>query len=325
MYTYRLTGTHYQIGVEYGELLRTTRYLLPQSNPVKASFAQNCERVIAKHAPGLLDELTGMIEGSGYTPEKLRIAALVLDARPACSVMAISGEHTADKKPIFARNFDWFDGFRHRATLIDAQITGKYPHVGFNDVFMGRHDGMNAAGLAIGIAHVAGKGDKVGMMFPLAVRHVLDCCETVESAVAFLESVPHVRNTNFLLMDRHNTIAIVEASPRQVQTTYAEKGFAAITNQFESPEMQLKENTRHRPTDSPQRLARMKVWFMQREAAIDLASVAKFMSARAPRGVCVQTRRGKHRFGTIWSWIANPGERVIHFSDETAAYRSITF
>ena len=314
--------------MEYGGLLKATRYLLPQASPEKILFALKCERVVKEHMPDILDELQGIAEATHYDMNRLKALALALNAHPGCSVMAISGEHTTDGKPLFARNFDWYESAQKRSALIDAQVPNKLRHISSNDTLIGRYDGINEAGLAIAISYVAGRADKVGVMFPLAVRHVLDTCRTTQEGVAFLESIPHVRATNFLLMDASSTIATVEASPRKVTTTYSENGFGFITNQFQSEAMTAQENPKKRPSDSGQRLLRLKIWASEHAGNISAESVQQVMQRPYPSGMCVNVRRGRRTFGTMWSWVARPGERAIHFADgspATVRYQTLTF
>ena len=328
MNMYCLEGTHYEIGVEYGMLLRANRYLLPRLKDSKIKFAKKCETFVAHFAPELLDELQGMADGGRYNPESLQTMALALDARPACTVVAISGEHTEDGKPLFARNYDWYMWYNRIGALIEAHAPGTHSSIGCNDLFAGRHDGINAAGLAIGIAYVNGGRDRAGIMFPLAVRYILDHYETVEDAVAFLQRIPHVRNTNFLLVDKNGTIATVEASPKQVHVRYSETGFGVITNQFQSSEMAKYETEKRRPPDSSQRLYRLKAWFRERNTTVNATGLSHIMSRPYPTGACINTRKGKHKFGTIWSWIAQPGESRIFFADGnpgTVRYQKIDF
>jgi predicted choloylglycine hydrolase len=189
---------------------------------------------------------------------------------------------------------------------------------------------MNEAGLAIAITDVMGGRHTPGIMFPLAVRHILNTCATTETAVAFLEKIPFIRNNNFLVADAAGTIATVEASPKRVNVTYAADGFAVITNHFLSERMALLEAVKHRPANSLQRLLRLQAWFRDWTEPITSNALQTIMSRPYPGGVWTMVKPGKHAiFGTVWSWVASLGERQMMFAEGTPqgnmGYRCIEY
>jgi predicted choloylglycine hydrolase len=231
---------------------------------------------------------------------------------------------------LFARNHDWYFWYGRCAALIDVSIPGELASIGGNDLWIGRHDGLNEAGLAIGITNVMGGRHTPGIMFPLAVRHILNTCTTTEAAVAFLERIPYIRNNNFLVADAAGTIAIVEVSPKRVNVTYATNGFGVITNHFQSERMALLENVKHRPAHSLQRLLRLQAWFRDCQEAITSSALQAIIGRPYPGGVWTVIKPGKHTiFGTVWSWVAALGERQMYFAEGTpqgnAGYRCIEF
>jgi hypothetical protein len=106
MHMYRMQGTHYQIGVEVGIQLRAARIPLPQVSQTRLKFAARCEPHLRDCAPELFDEIAGMAEGSGYDAARLTMIALALDAHPACSAVAVAGQHTVAGRPLVGRNHD---------------------------------------------------------------------------------------------------------------------------------------------------------------------------------------------------------------------------
>lgn len=316
MNMYRLAGSHYDVGAEYGYLLQSSRFPLPPIKPAQIKFAEKCEKIVAKHAPELLDELHGMIDGSNYDANHLKALALTLNIPPACSIVAIAGQHTADGKPLFGRNHDWYAWYGWSAALCDVAVPGELRSIGGNDLFVGRHDGVNEAGLAVGITDVAGGRHTPGVMFPLAVRHILNTCRTTEEAAAFLEQIPFIRNNNFLIADAAGTIAMVEASPSRVHVTYAEKGFAAVTNHFQSERMALAEKIKNRPANSVQRLLRLRTWFREHDEPVTRDSLQAILSRPYPGGMWAAYQSGKRPvLSTVWSWVTSLGEREIHFAE----------
>ncbi len=328
MHMYRLEGTHRQIGAEYGMLLRSARIALPQMSATRRAFAEKCEPHVRECAPHLLDELDGLAEGSGYDLERVRAVSLAMGAEPACSIMAVSGEHTADGKPIFGRNFDWYRGFRSRMAFCHTIPDGSIPSLGFNDVLVGRMGGINAAGVAIAIASVEGGRDHPGVMFHLAARAVLDRCTSTAEAVEFLGAIRHSRTINFLVADASGAIAAVEASPYKVAAICPANGFAAVTNQFQAKEMARYEKTRRRPPNSYRRLCTLREWFAAQQGPIIPEDVQRLLGTPIPHGVCWMGSGRNKGVSTVWSWTARLGANEIMLalgSPTEVAYQPYTF
>ncbi len=314
MHMYRLAGTYRQIGLEYGLQLRAERVPLMPTSRTRLEFAVACEPFVRECAPELFDEIDGMAEGSGYDVQRLTMIALGLNAHPGCSIAAVAGSQTADGQTLFGRNHDWYQASGQHATFLEIRPDGAIPSLGCNDGTIGRFDGINAAGVAIGITAVEGGRDHPGVMFPLAARIVLDRCRTTAEAVDLLQRLRHARSINFLVADASGDLAALEAVPGRVGVIRSDKGFLAVTNQFQSDEMARYEKVSHRPPTSYRRLCTLREWFAARQGPLTRADLEAVLSTPTPRGVCAvpRTRRG---VGTVWSWTARLGDGVIHLSD----------
>lgn len=108
-------------------------------------------------------------------------------------MVAVSGDHTVDGNPRFSRNYDFYESFADFSELYRTRPTDHLASVGCSDHWVGRHDGINEAGLAIGHTFVPNDSNEPGITFGLAARAVLDTCRSVDDAVAFLERIPHAR------------------------------------------------------------------------------------------------------------------------------------
>jgi predicted choloylglycine hydrolase len=327
MHMYRMQGTHYQIGVEYGIQLRAARIPLPQVSQTRLKFAARCEPHVRDCAPELFDEIAGMAEGSGYDAARLTMIALGLDAHPACSAVAVAGQHTAEGRTLMGRNHDWYYGSLHYASFLEMRPAGAIPSLGCDVGLVGRADAINAAGVAIGITAVEGGRDHPGVMFHLSTRIVLDRCRTTAEAVDVLQRIRHARSINFLIADSSGDIAIVEAAPGRVTVIRPDTGFAAITNQFQSGEMARWEKVSRRPASSYQRLITLRQWFAARQEPVSRADLETVLSTPCPRGVCA-VRRSPRGMGTIWSWTASLGEGTLYLADDTpysTPYRPFSF
>jgi predicted choloylglycine hydrolase len=327
MHKYRFTGSYHAVGVEAGRQLRAARIRLPQISQTRLNFAARCEPHVRDCAPELFEEIAGMAEGSGYELARVSMFALGLDAHPACSMVALAGQHTADGRTLVGRNHDWYYGSLHYAAFLEVHPAGAIPSLGCDMAMVGRADAINAAGLAIGITAVEGGRDHPGVMFHLATRVVLDRCRTTAEAVDFLQRIRHARSINFLIADSGGDIAVVEAAPGRVAVTHPDNGFAAITNQFQSEEMARYEKVSRRPQNSYQRLITLRQWFATRQGPLSGADLQAVLSTPRPQGVCA-VRRSRRGISTIWSWTASLGDGTLHLADgvpDSTPYRAFSF
>ncbi len=308
MEVYRLQGTGYEMGLDHGRTLATNGFELPPASPEKIRFANECEAIVQKLAPELLAELRGIAQAADLDEQLLKAFVLTLGEGPGCSVVAIAGRHTANGKPLFGRNFDFADWDGPYQQLYRTYPTNGLANLGGTDVLIGREDGINEAGLVMAQTHVAGHDAKPGVLFSLVGRMVLDRCRSVEEAVALLEHIPHVRANNWLLMDTHDTIAVVETSPKRVAATYAPSGFAVATNHFRQPTMIAYESSSDRPSNSEPRLCTLEAWFNHRTKPINREDLQAVLGGHTD-GVCAHRSDLPDPLSTLRSLIASPGER----------------
>ena len=321
----RLSGTPYEIGGQYGRLLEAAGFEPQPVSEAQRQFVADCVPLVEDVAPAILEEIRGIADAGGWSLQRIRAIPLALGWDAGCTVVAVAGELTADRRPLFGRNYDFSPAYADYATLFHTDPTTGLRHVGCSDHWTGRHDGVNEAGLAVGHSFVPHRGLEPGVMFALAARTVLETCETVEEGVAFLEGVPHARNTNFLLVDAAGAIAVVEASPEAVVTTSPDD-VGVATNHFQSPEMSPHEPDGGGRADSEARLAAIGDWVGDTSTSITLDDMQETL-ADPETGVCAcATAEDESTVETLWSWTAAlgmPEAYLAHGRPDTNPYECI--
>ena len=106
MRIFELKGTHYEIGFKMGEIFRRTNRGIIESDDKGKSFALRVKEEVEDIIPELIKEIQGFTDGGNYKFEDILTFALTLGKNPGCTVLAINGENTVNKKTIFARNYD---------------------------------------------------------------------------------------------------------------------------------------------------------------------------------------------------------------------------
>lgn len=315
-----ISGSAYEMGKQYGRMLHRWGFEPQPVTDEQRRFVADCVPLVEEVAPAILDELRGIADEGEWPLERIRAVPLALGWDAGCTVVALSGEYTADGAPLFGRNYDFATEFADYATLFRTTPDAGLAHIGCSDHWTGRHDGINEAGLAVGHSFVPHRGLEPGVMFALAARTVLETCETTDEGVAFLERVPHARNTNFLLADSAGSIAFVEASPDDVTTTDFD-GVGVATNHFQTPAMAVHEQVDDERPNSEARLAALHEWANVASGSIRLADLQRAL-ADPSTGVCTcATESNESSVETLWSWTATLDLPTAHLScgrpDET--------
>jgi predicted choloylglycine hydrolase len=323
-----LRGTHVEMGREVGAWLRAAGEVLPAISADQARYTESLVREISGRIPNLLDEMRGIAEGGGYDELAVQCYSLALGIVPACTVLAVSGRHTATGRTLFGRNYDagakWADFTLYR-TLPDRG----YSHIGCcYDLLVGREDGVNEAGLAIACTGVHGRyTSRPGVWDHIPVRVVLEQCATVDEAAEAIRGLPHLYTKNFLVADAAGAVAAIEAGQEGVSVVRPRDGLGAITNHFVAEEMLAYNDWAKIPANSVHRLEVAHRWH---DAAAEGDSPP---SRESLMQLLSDTERGvrselSSEFTTVWSWVAELGERRIYLCDrlpEPNAYREYDF
>ncbi|MDY7041296.1 MAG: C45 family peptidase, partial [Chloroflexota bacterium] len=152
MHQIELHGSYEEMGRQQGRPLKGMTLSPP--DPKMLRFAKQCEEVVGQYAPELLDEIRGLAEAAGVDYDALMTMILTVPFDPAevpgCSVLAVLPERTADGRPIVGRNYDYFHDISEEvATTYRTYPEGRYASLGDCDIWVGRDDGLNEAGLFV--------------------------------------------------------------------------------------------------------------------------------------------------------------------------------
>jgi predicted choloylglycine hydrolase len=328
MHQIELRGSYEEMGRQQGRHLKSMT--LPPPDPKMLRFAKQCEEVVGQYAPELLDEIRGLTEAAEVAYDTLMTMILTApfdpEELPACSVLAVLPERTADGRPTVGRNYDYFhDISEEPATTYRTYPEGRYASLGDCDIWVGREDGLNEAGLFVGMASTFLPGVQPGPTFWLIVRMILDRCATVDEGLELIHSVPHTGSWTYLLADRSGKAVVVEPTIEGIELRYPEDGLLVMTNHAVCPAWAGREN--FVPPDSHPRYNRLRQ-LLRGDKLIDAEDVKQAM--RDHEGLVCS--HGAHfpdrKFGTIWSVVGRPGERQLDIAAGfpcQAAYRTESF
>ena len=152
----------------------------------------------------------------------------------ACSCLATTAERSIDQKVRLARNLDWPGGdILSEAGLVVVESGGGHRFASFTwPGLVSVATGMNDAGLAVADLMALGTGasrPQPGVPVLFALRSLLEQADSVDAALASLQSTQRTMAQNYALADR-NGARVVETSPSYFYVRRTEMGLAAITN-----------------------------------------------------------------------------------------------
>ena len=230
----------------------------------------------------------------------------------ACNVIAVSGNQCRNGKTIFARNHDWLDEDQEWVTCFRTHISTGIPHIGFGFADVGRSGGVNHEGLAISSAAIWYLNKpKPGLRSPLATRWVLDTYSDTRDAVDYLKRIPHHDASSFLIADKEGRIARVEAAPEGVGVAVIQDGMLAAINLIQSEGMQYLDHVPDEGKLVYRHTARIAAWYDDHKGQIDL-DTAQTLCSDHEIGLCDHGETRSEPFGTIYSWVAEPGTGEFH-------------
>lgn len=331
MYHINLNGSYYQMGYQQGQLLKQAGFTLPAPEEKMLRFARECEKIVGQYMPGLLDEIRGVAEGAHIEYDAVMTLTMTapFDPQevPGCSIVAVMPERTQNKKLIVGRNFDMpYTISKEGATTYCTCPEGHYASIGNCDIWVGRWDGFNEAGLFTASAALLLPEPTPVLPGPVGWftgRHILDNFAAVEEAVAFTESLPRTGSGSRLVADTSGAV-VIEVGVTGMQVRYPEDGLLIVTNhavcpQFAGTEIRV-------PPSSHSRFNRLDELLRKRNVTIE--DVKRALSDHTG-GVCAhEVDPSGEKYGTIWSMVGIPGERTVYIADGhpcRSAYKTIEF
>jgi len=218
---------------------------------------------IAKVAPALVAEISGIAEGAGVADTEI----LALNARTEilpptypsapspelaallernssegvgrqydwgeCTALAVLPAASRDGNTWLAQNWDWIG--EQRDSLVVLRVTDERGRqvITLTEAGMLAKIGLNdrGFGVCLNILRSVDDGKKPGLPVHVLLRHLLDC-DTVKSATATAKKITHGASSNVLMADAGGDAASLELSPRGVAVIEPTGGTLAHTNHY---------------------------------------------------------------------------------------------
>lgn len=308
MYHPRLRGTHYEMGHHYASLIYRHGFRignLPKLSQKNLDFGKQSEKIVKDHFPEILEEVRGFADGCKGSYDSVVSFLLNIGIEefqaPKCSIFAVK----TGSGVFFGRNHDYSPHIKKLAESCLVIPNRGYRFIGQSDVFIGKCDGVNEKGLAIGVSFVEGKTSRPGLNFEMANRYVLEKCAKVREALDALSKMRFSTSQNFLIADKSGDMAVVEACAEKIRVRRPDnsENFIIATNNFLHPEMKEMEQDHDRDWfHSKRRYKTIHDALILHSAEFNLHETQRLLSGGY--GFICQYEKSSG-IDTIWSFTAN--------------------
>ncbi|MBX9582931.1 MAG: C45 family peptidase [Gemmataceae bacterium] len=212
----------------------------PSPKPEMLRYAAACGEVIAKECPEIHQELLGVAEGSGLTPDEVVLITLheelyhrgVLPKVPHCTAVAVGPPDTADGKTYVGQTWDWMETVAGWSSVVEWRRT-EGPSLlayGFPGLPVGA--GVNANGIALcwTSADLGAEklGVRVGLPSYVLLTHLL-YQKDLDAVEAAAKRDQHAGWFTFVLADGAGNLLNVEGSPKGVVVERAKGHMARVS------------------------------------------------------------------------------------------------
>lgn len=239
----KLTGTHYDMGYVCGkQFLQAGIQLkkLPAMHNAKEriGYAMDCIEIYKQYYPEILEELQGLADAQGLSFEEVAAFILGMYAYTAdvhCTCFALKQENTV----LLGRNSDFLVAVKDMCLHVEYEPENGYACNANSTAFIQIEDGINEAGLAMGITFIYPVIKRSGFNTGILVRYLLETCNSVKEAIHTLQSLPIGSAQTITMIDATGDMAVVECNCMEIEVFYPKEkeNYVVATNQFRSERM----------------------------------------------------------------------------------------
>jgi isopenicillin-N N-acyltransferase-like protein len=268
---FRFSGTHREIGRQFGE---ATRDLIWQHRELAVTRLGTANGVSTEHAlaaalryrpfvqqyaPFLDEEIVGVAEGAGLSLEEAYLlqlraelantAGLYDEVGDECTTFAILAEQTSNGQPLIGQNADLPAFYRTIGVVIEIASDNHPPVLMLTPAGQVSYIGINGNGLGVFANFLTCDGWRLGfpryLLSRLALTH-----DTVDEAIAAIDSVPRASSRNMLLLDTRGNAADLETTPTRSARLRPGLGFIAHANHYVAPSLLGEERYSEAPREN---------------------------------------------------------------------------
>ncbi len=327
---YRFSGTHREIGRQYGEACTEAIALhldlalerLSTGSQVSRQDALDATAryrdFVVEHAWFLDEEIRGVADGAGLSlpgayllqlRAELQRPALDPSGSAECTTFAVLPEAAADgTTSLIGQNADLPAFYAHLGVVIEVVPDDGPACLLLTPAGQVSYIGINDRGLGVFANFLHCDGWRTGfpryLLTRLALQH-----DTVAEATAAVQAVPRASSRNLIMLDATGVAADIETIPSETASLHPHDGLLAHSNHFLSDE--LREEERQRPLrleNSQHRYHRMDELLRRHHGSLDMPTMQRILRDRGnvPNALCIAPGDEEDDNITFASVIAQP-------------------
>ncbi|MDI6503785.1 C45 family autoproteolytic acyltransferase/hydrolase [Bacillus wiedmannii] len=315
-----LKGSHYDIGRQQGEFVKSHPYLIPQfiqqEHLVSDNYWTESRNILNQYCPGINEEIDGFCEVLKIPARNMMYYYQTL-LKAGCSHCVVLPKKTDSKHTYVLRNYDLspkIDDMRFCSTHVE----GAYAHSGFSTFYFGRTEGVNEHGLAVTFS---GCGQPVGSIEGLrkpvlngvqcfaVIRVLLEKCKNVQEAISLVDEMPIASNINLIVADPLDAARIEIFDGFKSITTIDEESHDFIVSTNHAISLPIQKLNNRRLEQSTNRYHTLYEYLNQNEL-VSMKSLKGLVEKEYPTGLTVHNY--EEWFGTLHSVLFDLHNRTMN-------------
>lgn len=282
-------------------------------------------RQIESVEPGILEEMHGIAEGSGFKLEEIiaincRTEILYGSNQPAsnaheCTTIAVGPNASRDGTTILGKNWDWKAECQESVIILQARQDDGPDFVMVVEAGMIGRDGFNEHGIAVAgnLLRSTLDGTRPGIPVPLVRRRVLNS-RRIDDAFNAIMAAERAASTNYIVAHESGIIVNFETSPEQVYPIYPDAGLLTHSNHFTATAALVHGIGRDVSPDSLYRIQRVRDLLEPKIGDITVEDIQNALRDHAghPRSVCRHAEYDRDGSASIASIVTDLGRMEMH-------------
>lgn len=239
----KLKGSHYDMGYACGKQFLKDGIQL-QKLPVlhnrkeRIGYAMDCIEIYKQYYPEILEELRGISDAQELSYDEVIAFILGMYSYTAdvhCTCFALKQGNAV----LLGRNSDFLVAVKDMCLHVECEPKEGYAHTANSTAFIQLEDGVNEAGLSVGMTFIYPVVKRPGFNAGILVRYLLEKCNSEKEAIQALQSLPIGSAQTITLADATGDMAVVECNCMEMEIIYPKEkeNFIVATNQFRSERM----------------------------------------------------------------------------------------
>ncbi len=253
MYHPRFKGTHYEMGVKFGNIIKNSNTRFPiRLDQFQLEHGTKSGKILEQYFPEAYSEIEGIVSVLGINKKEFVAWMMCM----GCCLYNLEGidnlevrgctafSFIEDGTIIYGRDNDLPPFLKEVSKSILYKPHGGYSFLLNTSSFINGEEGINSYGLVVAMTFVMPNLDEInpGFNSVFLVRYILEKCRDVNEGIKVLNELPIASSCNILLTDISGKMVVVECHPREInirepEHNKSDRVFIITVNHFTSHKM----------------------------------------------------------------------------------------